>query len=293
MSLPAWCDDALLLATSFLVVGLPFVPAWREWRRPGDATPLRIPADSGAPADRPAGAPALQVDADFRITAGARVRTIVAAGRLELGPGCEVLEQAHAQGPLRLEEGCTALGRLSSAACIELARGCCFERLEAPLVRFGPPVAPWAGDGAAPRPADSAALPGARRHGPALVRVEGDCVLAAGRRYEGALVVHGDLHVESGAVLHGNVKSTGCVVLAPAARIEGALIAEGPVRLHHGAGADGPVVSIGEVVLGPGACVGGHGAPTSLTAARVLAQCGARAHGLVWAQRLGLVWSAA
>lgn len=316
MNANAWAT-AGFLGGSLVLLALPFVPALREWRRPTDATPLPVPSHEEAPEQiarhlrmemtgeagpgdgkpievQMSGGRAVYAPHDFHAGAGSSFMQLMAGGDVDLGPGSEVLESAHADGVLRLREGSTALRRIFSRTAIELERGCCFERLEAPLVRFGgtgaeveprPPAALLAGDWSK--------IAGAQRRNGVLVRVQGDCVLASMQHYEGSLVVQGDLCLEWDTVLRGDVKVTGDVLLQSGARVHGAVICDGDIRLLHGAGADGPVVCTSDVLLSAGSTIGSRAVPTTLSARGVIAETGAVAHGVVWAHRIGVVWESA
>jgi cytoskeletal protein CcmA (bactofilin family) len=232
--------------------------------------------------------------ADFRAHDGSSFSAIMSTGQIDIGSGSEITDWAHADGVLHLGKSCVGLRRLSSATAIELDAGCCFERVHAPVVRFGNRPGKIA-DRAShpPERAEWSELAGAQHPADMLYRFDGDCVAPAGRHYVGSLVVTGVLSVSAGTVIEGNVKARKGILLGPGARVLGSVISEAAIHFLEGAAADGPVVSETDVLLGQGSRVGKATAPSTVSACGVIVEAGAVAHGTVWAHRMGVVWGLA
>ncbi len=76
------------------------------------------------------------------------------------------------------------------------------------------------------------------------------------------------------------------------ARVQGALCSEKQIQILDHAHVTGPLVSESGILLGAGVQVGTPQALTTVSAETIMAEAGARAHGTVWARRLGIVWTA-
>jgi hypothetical protein len=332
----------LFAAACFVLLVMPFLPAWREWRVPSDHEPLPVPVSQtkepqflanqfharmrAALAEGPSREPVLvkadefNGDGDWRraagpvavtrvetirsplrcaqpvfasvdlcVPAGSNLAAVMSTGRLSIGRGTRLTGWAHADGPLDLADSCRAGRRVTSGTALRLARGCSFERLHAPIVCFGEPrharePAP------ACAPGDLARIPGATRRAGGTFRFARDCFLPPGRRYRGSLVVKGALTIGSGSHIEGDVKATGGIVIGPGARVEGAVLSERDIDFMDGAYARGPVVSEASVRLAAGSWIGSPEARSTVSAASIVAEVGAAAHGTVWAHRSGVVW---
>jgi cytoskeletal protein CcmA (bactofilin family) len=134
---------------------------------------------------------------------------------------------------------------------------------------------------------------GAQRWGPHGWRVDGDCVIQGDQHFTGSLVVTGLLAIGKGACVEGDVKSHQGVVIGEHARVTGSVVCDEGVRLFDDAFVGGPLVCESVLQLGSGARLGSLHAPTSVSAAVILAGDGATAHGSVRASQAGLVWGPA
>jgi len=236
--------------------------------------------------------PPLYVIGRIETDAGASFSALYVQGAIRLGPGSEIAEWAYAEDIIHLGQGCIALRRISSAVAVELDRDCCFERINAPVVRFG--LAHGLAPGrmqAEPVEASLSTLAGAVRRSDSLCMVNGDCDLPPSRLFRGSLVVTGRLTIGASTRIIGDVKARKGVFVGPGARIVGALTSEKDIMIQDGAVIRGPVVSETEIQLGTGAVIGGPDNPTTVSAESIYAEAGAVAHGTVWARDLGIVWS--
>jgi hypothetical protein len=231
---------------------------------------------------------------DFRAAGGSTFSSILSSGCIKLGPLSRVTEWAHADQGLHLGGFSVGLRRLSSDGTIELARGCCFERMHAPAVHFGANRAkserPVAGAG---RPSELSQLPGAEHRGGRLYRVNGNCTIPESRHYVGSLIVTGILTIGAFTSIEGDVKARQGIRLGFHAKVLGAVICEDTIHFLAGSSADGPVTSETDVVLDHGTQVGHEDALTSISAPTIIAESGAVAHGTVWAREAGVVWGLA
>lgn len=260
----------------------------------------------------------LFVQADMDVTCGSRFNAILATGAIRLGPSCEIRQWAHADGSLTLGSNGAGVRRLSSGVQVVLGPGCVFERVSAPVIRFGgigtpdachpdaglplvpldtlSPLAPLLPLVSAPATpsltrhhAAYADLPNARRRSASLYRIEGDCLLLPGQIYTGSLVVTGRLTVGAGTKVVGDIKARSGICLQAGAAVDGAVVCEASIEVGVGAFIRGPLVACDTVALAPGSCTGTAADGTTLSAAAVVAYPGATVHGAVWAHDAGLV----
>lgn len=255
----------LLLLWSAALMLLPFVPAWREWRRPRDAAPLPLSALVATPA--PAQGEAAQ------------------AGPTAKGSHNSAHSSAHSA---------------VSAQPLHWPAGQPFGQLQAPTVWLGvhghtARSAPW------PRPAPVTEavteapeprrppVPGARPWGLQGWRIDGDAHLPAGLQLHGPLVVHGALQLGEGCRVAGDVKAHGPVQLGPRSAVGGALVALQDVVLGPDSGVAGPVMAQGHLHLARGARIGAPARPTTASAQLVTAASGSVVHGRLDAREAGVV----
>ena len=217
---------------------------------------------------------------------------IFAQGTIQLGPYSEILEWAHADGAVKLDVACIALRRLSSKVAIDLASQCCFERLSAPVIRFGdlPADTPLA-ETPGIYSADIDMLPGAIRRTPNLHLIKGDCSLPPGHVFKGSLVVTGRLIIGNYTTIIGDVKAREGTIIGTGVRIIGSLTSEDRIYILDHAEIAGPLISETDIVLGAGAMIGRPDAPTTVSAENIIAKSGAVAHGTLWARNVGVVWA--
>lgn len=231
-------------------------------------------------------------------------RAVLAEGTIELEAESWVLRWLHAGGDLDAAAGCVLGGRASADGALRLAVGCCYERLHAARLEFGPDeggaAAAPAGrpdDGAAtgrePAPLTAAEVPRLVDDAAGRWLIAGRCELPAGRLAPVDLVVTGSARIGRGARLAGAVKSRGDLVLEDGVEVLGAVVAGRD--LHAGAGCriHGPVIAERDARLGPGCRVGGPELPTTVSARRLEIAAGTVVHGTVWAHAGGRVIPAA
>ena len=211
---------------------------------------------------------------------------------VRLGPYSEILEWAHAEGAISLGVACVALRRISSKVAINFSAQCCFERVNAPVIRF----AELPED--TPQPevmggflADIDLLPGAVRRTPNLHMIKGDCTLPPGHVFKGSLVVTGRLVIGNYTTIIGDVKVREGTIVGNGARVVGSLTCEDRIYILDHAQVAGPLISETDIVLGAGAVIGRMDAPTTVSAENIVAKSGAVAHGTLWARNVGVVWA--
>lgn len=233
----------------------------------------------------------LYVEGDLRTGDDSVFPAVYATGDIDLGSGSEIHDWAHADGVLRLGRYGMALRRVSAGRAIELDTEVWFERLQAPVLRFGSRpdshvARSTAGDQTAALLMD---VPGAIQQSPLLVMVRGDCALAPGKLYTGSLVVTGFLTIGAGTTVVGDVKAREGLSIGPGASVQGAVICDKRIYIFKHAAALGPVASESDILIGRGAVVGTPGAPTTVSARNIVIEEGVVAHGALWAHDIGMV----
>ena len=197
-----------------------------------------------------------------------------------------------ADGAIDLDTACVALRRLSSKSSITLGPQCCFERIHAPVIRFGElpeDISPPEQLGCFP--ADFGLLSGAERRTPSLHLIQGDCTLPPGQIYTGSLVVTGRLIIGNNTTIIGDVKVREGIIVGCSVRVVGSLTCEDRIYILDHAKIAGPVISETDIVIGSGAIMGDADAPTTVSAENIIAKSGAISHGTLWARNVGVVWA--
>jgi len=263
----------LLLLLSAALMLLPFVPAWREWRRPRDAAPLPLSPLVAPPAPAKA-----EGSRDSPATRGAHS-----------GPSSDPFN-GNFNGAVNGPHSAV------STQALHWPAGQAFGQLQAPTVWLGvhghaarsewPPVpAPLAELPEPRRPP----VPGARPWGLGGWRIDGDAHLPAGLQLHGPLVVHGALQLGEGCRVAGDVKAHGPVQLGPRSAVSGALVALQDVVLGPGSRVTGPLMAQGHLHLSRGARIGAPARPTTASAQLVTAASGSVVHGRLDAREAGVV----
>jgi hypothetical protein len=175
---------------------------------------------------------------------------------------------------------------------VQLDEECAFERISAPVVRFGrsdkEPL--WAIDSELIE-ASFSELKGAKLRSHALYLIKGDCTLPPDRLYCGSLIVTGCLVIGANTKVIGDIKARGGVVVGFKAHVVGSLTSEQRIQIEGEAVVHGPVISETDILIGAYSRVGKPEQPTTITAENIIAEVGSIAHGTVWARDLGVVWS--
>ncbi len=240
-----------------------------------------LPIRSGQP---------VYVQGTLRAAAESAFPALYATGDIELGAHSTVDDWVHADGVLRLGPGSVALRRVSAGNAIELGNEAWFERLHAPVLRFGSrtsAVLPPAG--AEQAPASYADLPGAIQQTPLLFLIRGDCALPPACVYEGSLVVTGFLTIGAATTVIGDIKAREGVSIGHRAAVHGAVTCEKRVYAYKDSRAWGPVVSESDILIGACAVIGLPDAPTTVSARNVIVEDGVVVHGTLWAREIGMV----
>ena len=294
----------LLAASALAMVAVPFIPAWREWSRPTDHLPLAVDAEytnrvdffatrlreavhaGRAPPD------AEYIEGHFSAAAECRFDALLVTGDMALGPNCEVQQWAHADGAIRMGDAGVALRRMSAGRAIQLGADCSFERLNAPTIRFGDDGdrVPAMREPETLKARELAELLGCTQMAPGWHRVDGHVVLPPDSRYVGSLVVTGALMIGERTVIAGSVKARNGVVVGIDAAVMGSVACEQSIHILRGAFVEGPVISETDIVIGARAIIGRLELRTTVSAPNVMVECGAQAHGTVWAREVGVVW---
>jgi hypothetical protein len=277
-------DFALFGAVCSALLLLPFLPAWREWRRPSDQSALPVlPRYPSSPTH-------------FEDSVVSAYPSLPAANDTVSGwyesvtPGLPTRPSVLPE----MEDGTENDGtsrHITYSGTLVLAQGCCFERVHAPVVQFGTALPEKAvAPGRERQRFDLASLPNVRVQGPAVYRVTGDCEIPAHASCAGALIVTGTLSMGTGSLIVGDVRARRGILLGTDAVVQGAVVSDGSIHFLAGARAHGPVASETNVLLSSGTRTGNANALTTVTAPTVMAETGAMCHGTVWARQTGVVW---
>jgi hypothetical protein len=225
--------------------------------------------------------------ADVEVGEGSVCRAVLAQGDLRLGRGCWSLRWLHARRSLTAHAACALHGRASAEVELRLEPGCRFERLNAPRVAFGAPVAPAPPGTLEPWTAKD--VPGLVEDAAGRWLVRDRLEIPARRLVTSDIVATGELLVGEGTRIVGSVKSHGDLRLAPGATVEGAVVSGRELEIGAGCRAGGPVVAERDARVGTAVALGAPDRPTTLTARCLEVEAGSAVHGTVWAHGGGLV----
>lgn len=260
-----------------------------DWRKARKRLIARQGLDSSGPihSRQP-----LYVQGDVQGGAGSTFTALYATGDVWLGPSSEVHDWAHADGELAVGSNGVALRRVSSAMAITLGADTWFERMQAPVIRFGPQASAalaLADTKSHPVPARYIDLPDVIERAAGHYMVKGNCALMPGCAYEGSLVVTGFLVVGEGTTVIGDIKARKGVSIARGASVQGAITCEKRIYVFEDGRAWGPIISETDILIGKGAVIGMPDAWTTVSGNNIIAEDGAVLHGAIWAREIGMV----
>lgn len=282
MTSPEFLNLLLFGAVCSILLVLPFVPAWREWRRPSDEAALpvlpRYPSGPTHFEDSAIGTVSLPAAND---TVSGWYESVIPGMPTQPSVLPDMTDGTENDGTSR---------HLTFSGTLVLAQGCCFERVHAPVVQFGVPPDEVARAEPERKRLDLSQLPRVSVQAPAVYRVTGDCAIPAGASCVGSLVVTGTLAVGAGALIVGDVRARRGILIGTGAKVQGAVVSDGSIHFLSGATARGPVASETNVLLSSGTRTGHAHAPTTVTAPTIMAESGAVCYGTVWARQTGVVW---
>jgi hypothetical protein len=228
--------------------------------------------------------------ASIRGGAGDIYRALLADGDIALAPASMVLRWLHANGSVQAPGDCVLHGRASADHTLRLNDGCHFERLHAPIIEFGPPVAAPPRERLLP-PLDPAEL------GPGIAvevtgrrwLIEQDFEVPSGRLVDADLVVVGTLRIGAGSLVTGAIKSHRDLTIDRGACVDAAVVAGCNLLVASDCRIGGPVIAESLARFGAGCRVGTPTAPTTVSAERIRCAVGSVMHGTVWARAIGEV----
>lgn len=263
------------------------LPVSMDWRKAGKRLISRESINSLEPVRS---LQPVYVQGSIRAGSESVFSALYATGDIHLGSHSEIGDWAHADGVVRLDRDSVGLRRISSKTAIELGTGTWFERLQAPLLRFGSHVS-------AVKPlqtteqasASYADLPGAIAQSPSLYMIRGDCALPPGKLYEGSLVVTGFLTIGAATSVMGDIKAREGVSVGPKAAVKGALTCEKRIYLFADSRVWGPIISESDVLIGGNAVIGLPGTQTTVSASNIIVEDGVTIYGALWAHEIGMV----
>jgi cytoskeletal protein CcmA (bactofilin family) len=245
----------IFIGISFVLVALPFVPAYWEWKHPSDSGAL--PISTGGEDD------------------------------IE-----KSTEWVDADGAVRLAANSVAFSRISSGTVIVVNEGARFERLNAPSIEFGSKNSHHTTSGEPEKlTASLSDIPNVRKQTPSLYFIQGDCELAAETTYHGSLIVTGRLTIGARTTVIGDIKARKDLRMMDGARVQGAVTCNKNIELFSNASLLGPLLSERDIVLGLNTVIGLLEAPTTVSGKNILVAEGVIVHGSIWAHDIGMMRS--
>lgn len=217
------------------------------------------------------------------------LRSILAEGDLCLGEQNSVVRWASARNIL-VGRNCTLFGRLVAQDELCFAGPASFQRIQAAVIRLGPPwqqitpMGPY-------REFDSMALQRTVFCNEDIQRVvvEGNLSLPDHCLLRGHLVVHGTLKIGHGCYIQGSVKASGNVHVGNGVIVEGAMVSDMSVSCLNDCRLQGPVVAERFVYVGSRTVLGSPDSPTSISSSAIRLKLPMLVYGTVWARSRGAV----
>lgn len=212
-------------------------------------------------------------------------RAVLGMNSIRLGKQSAVLRWAHAKFELFAGEECDLYGRISAEHRIELSRGCRFLRLNAPRIDIGHDQ----DKDMSHCVIDRSTFP----VGPRRVLHDGDVTIEAGEVVYGNIVARGKMHVRSGARVIGSIKSNKDLLIENEAIVEGSAICAERMIVGSRCSLHGPIIAERSMVLYDGTVCGELQRPTTVSSPEIQVQEGVVVFGTMWARQSGLVWGRA
>ncbi|KMN81492.1 hypothetical protein VK98_13485 [Chromobacterium sp. LK11] len=232
-----------------------------------------------------------EIHCDDNIVAaqGVILRSVLADGKLKLGPDSSILRWAGA-GDMDIAPGAQLFGRAVAEHRLDIAGPVRFQRIQAAAIRMGgelrrlPPARPL-------REVDIENLRTPHPFNAEMRRavVDGDFRLPENSLLRGHLVVRGGLSVGPGCRIEGSVKASGPVRLARGVLVDGAVISDHSIVCREDCRLLGPVVADRFVAIGAHSALGAPDSPNTVSSRLVLLTPPLIAHGTIWARVRGKV----
>lgn len=205
-----------------------------------------------------------------------------------IGSAARIRRWLRAESRIDAAEGAMLIGCASAGQEIVLSRRCRFEKMLAPVIRFGRAESPRAS--VQPERLMPMQVP-ANTYTPGDGRwiSEGDLSVPPGHSVNARLVVGGSLLVGTGARLAGDVHVMGDLIVHHDATLSGAIICDGDMRIGECCRIQGPVRVSGQLSSGSQSIFGSPAQASTVIAREMRLQEGCVAHGAIWAQRRGEV----
>lgn len=243
------------IGVCFVLITLPFIPAYWEWKHPSDLTALPISDND---------------ENDIE----------------------ESAQWAHADCEVRLAANSVVFGKISASSVIAVNEGARFERLNAPSIEFGSKNSHVIKQNESEQlTASLDDIPNAKKQTPSLYFVQGDCDLVANTTYQGSLIVTGRLTIGSKTSVIGDIKVRKDLQVMDGARVQGAVTCNKNILVFSDASFLGPVLSERDIVIGLNTVIGRPDALTTVSARNILVAEGVIVHGSICAHDIGMMRS--
>ena len=225
-----------------------------------------------------------------RCRTASHVRAIYSEDVLALGVRACVLRWAHADIVYAMDKN-ELYGRVTADSLIYVRNRAIFERMHAPIIRFGDR---HSGARFRRQPVSRANIEvggcGAillNQRDLRRVVFEGNVAIPSNSIVETDLIVRGDLKVGNNVLVLGSLKSRGKMSLGTDCEIRGSVVAQDSLLIGRRTTVLGPTIGERRIVLGDDCSIGSKESPATVTSNRIDVHNGVVVFGSIWARELG------
>ncbi len=225
-----------------------------------------------------------------RCRTASHVRAVFSERALVLGASVAVMRWAHGQ-VVHAQDRNELYGRITAESMIHVRNRAVFERLYAPVIRFGDRHGPTRFGRHLPERVSLDASTCGRLlfNQPELRRtvLEGDVVIPANTLIDTNLVVRGNLRIGDNVRIVGSVKSRGNMFIGHDCEITGSAVAQHSLLVGRRSQVLGPAIGERRIVLGNDSMIGSAQSLVTVTSERIDIHSGVIVFGSIWAREFG------
>ncbi len=225
-----------------------------------------------------------------RCREASHVRAIFSEDVLALGVSACVMRWAHANVIYARDKN-ELYGRITADSLIYIRSRAIFERMHAPMIRFGDrhTRVRFPRQSSSRVSIDVNGCGAVLMHQPELKRVvfKGNVTIPANSIVETDLIVRGDLKVGNNVLVLGSLKSRGKMSVGADCEVTGSVVSQDSLLIGRRARVLGPAIGERRIVLGDDCRIGSKESPVTVSSNRIDVHNGVVVFGSIWARELG------
>ncbi len=225
-----------------------------------------------------------------RCRTASHVRAVFSEDVLALGVRACVLRWAHADVVYAMDKN-ELYGRITADTLIYVRNRAIFERMHAPMIRFGDrhSGARFRRQSLSRANIEVGGCGEVLMNQPDLKRVvfEGNVAIPSNSIVETDLIVRGNLKVGNNVLVLGSLKSRGKMSIGTDCEVRGSAVAQDSLLIGRRTTVLGPAIGERRIVLGDDCSIGSKELPVTVTSNRIDVHNGVVVFGSIWARELG------